>query len=342
MSIHILGVDLGKNICSLAGLDAAGAVVFRKRIQRHRLLAVLSQIPRCVVAMEACGGAHHVARFCQAIGHEPRLMSPYYVRPYVKVHKTDDRDAVAIAEAASRPTMSFVTIKTAEQLDLQALHRARDRLVQSRTRLVNQARAFLMERGIRVPQGRHTFQRALADLLKGEHADISPRMAVLLEDMERELAVFNQRIGAFDDEIAALAKSDPTIRRLTAIPGIGPMIASALVAAVGDGATFKKGRDLSAWLGLVPRQASTGGKARMMGISKRGNPYLRKLFIHGARAALHLIKDRTTPLSRWVDQLTLRSHGNVATVALANKLARVAWAVLVKQRAFDQSLLLGR
>jgi len=342
MSIHILGVDLGKNICSLAGLDGTGAVVFRKRIQRHRLLVVLSELPRCVVAMEACGGAHHVARFCREIGHEPRLMSPYYVRPYVKVHKTDDRDAVAIAEAASRPTMSFVTIKSAEQLDLQALHRARDRLVQSRTRLVNQARAFLMERGIRVPQGRHTFQRALADLLKDEHADISPRMTVLLEDMESELADLNQRIGAFDDEITALAKSDPTIRRLTAIPGIGPMIASALVAAVGDGATFKKGRDLSAWLGLVPRQASTGGKARMMGISKRGNPYLRRLFVHGARAALHLIKDRTTPLSRWVDQLALRSHGNVATVALANKLARVAWAVLVKQRAFDQSLLLGR
>lgn len=341
MVIAILGIDLGKTTCSVAGLDCTGCVVLRRRIQRFRLLKFLSDLPPCVVAMEACGGAHHVARFCQELGHEPRLMSPLYVRPYVKVHKNDDRDAEAIAEAATRPTMSFVTVKSAEQLDLQALHRARERLIHSRTRLINQARGFLMERGIRVGQGRHVFQRALLQMLEESNADISSRIQALITDMATELGELNSRIAAFDCEIRELSQRDPAMKRLTEIPGIGPMIASALVAAVGDGRAFAKGRDLSAWLGLVPRQVSTGGKAKLLGISKRGNSYLRKLFIHGARTVLHLIKDRTTPLVRWIDQLKVRSHGNVAAVAMANKLARIAWAVLTKNQRFDQAALLG-
>lgn len=341
MMIAILGIDLGKTTCSVAGLDCAGTVVLRRRIQRFRLLKFLIDLPPCVVAMEACGGAHHVARFSQEFGHEPRLMSPLYVRPYVKVHKNDDRDAEAIAEAASRPTMSFVTVKSAEQLDLQALHRARERLIHSRTRLINQARGFLMERGIRVGQGRHVFQRALRQILEESGEDISSRIHALIMDMAAELDELNARIAAFDCEVKELSQCDPAMKRLTEIPGVGPMIASALVAAIGDGKAFARGRDLSAWLGLVPRQVSTGGKAKLIGISKRGNSYLRKLFIHGARTVLYLVKDRTTPLACWIDQLKGRSHGNVAAVAMANKLARIAWAILAKNQRFNQAALLG-
>lgn len=341
MTIATLGIDLGKTSCSVAGLNEVGEVILRRRVQRFRLLKFISGLSPCVVAMEACGGAHHVARFCQDIGHEPRLMSPLYVRPYVKVHKNDDRDAEAIAEAATRPTMSFVTVKSAEQLDLQALHRARERLIHSRTRLINQARAFLMERNIRIGVGRHVFQRAIRQLLTESHDDISPRMHILITDMVAELDELNGRVAAFDTEIKELARTDPAMRRLSEIPGIGPTIASALIAAIGDGSAFIKGRDLSAWLGLVPRQVSTGGKAKLIGISKRGNPYLRKLFIHGARTVLHLIRDRTTPLARWSDRLMQRRHGNVAAVAMANKLARIAWAVLTKNERFNQAALLG-
>jgi transposase len=341
MAIVTLGIDLGKNVCSVAGLDASGRVVMNQRIRRFRLLSYLADLDPCVVAMEACGGAHHIARHCQAVGHEPRLMSPLYVRPYVKVHKTDDRDAVGIAEAATRPTMSFVAVKTAEQLDLQALHRSRERLIHNRTRLINQTRGFLTERGIRIGQGRHVFQHALKDIVEAPDDDLGPRIVTLIHDVAAELVELNRRIDDLDAEIKQLAQRDPDMKRLTEIPGVGPMIASALVAAVGDGRIFAKGRDLSAWLGLVPRQVSTGGKAKLIGISKRGNRYLRKLFIHGARTVLHLVKDRSAPLTTWVDRLKARRHANVATVAMANKLARIAWAVLTRKEPFNPSVLIG-
>lgn len=341
MVIAVLGIDLGKTVCSLSGLNRDGAVVFRKRIQRFRLLDFLADLEPCVVAMEACGGAHHVGRFCLQHGHEPRLMSPLYVRPYVKVHKNDDRDAEAIAEAATRPTMSFVTVKSAEQLDLQALHRARERSVHNRTGLINQARGFLMERGIRVGTGRHVFQRALLQLMAKKNTDLSPSMINVLSEMAEELASINDRVAALDAEIKAHARADADMCRLMEIPGVGPTIASALVAAIGDGSSFAKARDLSAWLGLVPRQVTTGGKARLIGISKHGNSYLRKLFIHGARTVLHLVKDRTSPLTLWVDGLRERAHANVAGVAMANKLARVAWAVLTKGERYRPAALTG-
>jgi transposase len=328
MDIAVLGIDLGKTVCSLAGVDGTGAVVLRKRVQRFRLLEFLARLAPCVVAMEACGGAHHVGRFCLQFGHEPRLMSPLYVRPYVKVHKNDDRDAEGIAEAATRPTMSFVPIKSEEQLDLQALHRARERLVQDRTRLINQARGFLMERGIRPAQGRHVFQKFLTRLAEDHIGDLTARMMAMLADMAAELGTINEKVAALDSEIKSIAGADQDMRRLMEIPGIGPTIATALVAAVGNGKTFGKGRDLAAWLGLVPRQVTTGGKAKLIGISKHGNTYLRKLLIHGARTVLHLVKDRSTPLARWVDGLKARMHVNVAAVAMANKIARIAWAVL--------------
>ena len=341
MGIEVLGIDLGKTVCILAGLDETGAVVYRKRLQRHRLLDFLVGLVPCIVAMEACSGAHHIGRFCLQQGHEPRLMSPLYVRPYVKVHKNDDRDAEAIAEAATRPTMSFVAIKSEEQLDLQALHRARERLVTERTRLINQGRGFLMERGIRVGTGRHVFQKELVNLVATGTAHLSHRILSMLSDMMAELATINDRIEAIDTEIKALAKADSDMQRLMEIPGVGPTIASALVAAVGTGSSFAKGRDLAAWLGLVPRQITTGGKAKLIGISKHGNRYLRKLFIHGARTVLHLVRDRTSPITQWVDGLKQRAHVNVAAVAMANKMARIAWAVLTKGERYRPAALVG-
>ncbi|GGO62851.1 hypothetical protein GCM10011315_42820 [Roseovarius pacificus] len=266
-------------------------------------------------------------------------MSPLYV----KVHKNDDRDAEAIAEAATRPTMSFVAIKSEEQLDLQALHRARERLVSDRTRLINQGRGFLMERGIRVGTGRHVFQKELARLATEGIADLSPRMLLLVTDMVSELDVINDRVAAIDAEIKALARADADMQRLMEIPGIGPTIATALVAAVGTGtsSSFGKGRDLAAWLGLVPRQITTGGKAKLIGISKHGNRYLRKLFIHGARSVLHLVRDRTSPIAAWADALKERAHANVAAVAMANKMARIAWAVLTKGERYRPNAMSG-
>ena len=278
MEIAVFGIDLGKTNCSVVGLDRSGHVVLRRRMHRDSVAKLAAGLPACIMAMEACCGAHHLGRLLQEMGHQVRLMSPEYVRPYVKAQKNDDRDAEAIAEAATRPTMRFVELKSAEQLDVQSLHRVRDRLVGERTALINQLRAVLLERGFTAPQGRRKLEQALTVLLDegGELPPsfvLSPRMRTLVEDMRAEWAELDRRIGAFDDEFAARAKADATARRLATIPGIGVLNATALAAAVGGAASFARGRDLAAWLGLAPRQATTGGKPRLLGISKRGNVF---------------------------------------------------------------------
>jgi transposase len=339
MQIAVLGIDLGKNSCSIVGLDAMGRAVLRRRLQRDSVIKLASGLPACVMAMEACCGAHHLGRLLRGMGHQVCLMSPEYVRPYVKAQKNDDRDAEAIAEAATRPTMRFVELKSAEQLDMQSLHRVRDRLVSERTALINQLRAVLLERGFTAPQGRRKLEYALTTLLDETDAlggvTLSPRTRALVQDMRAEWAELDERIKAYDDEFAALAKTDETIRRLATIPGIGVLNATALAAAIGNGATFARGRDLAAWLGLVPRQATTGGRPKLLGISKRGNKYLRKLLIHGARSAMPSLLATQTPLGAWLRALLTRVHKNTATVALANKLARIAWAVLRRGVAFN-------
>src|SRR6516225_450538 len=270
--IAVLGIDLGKSSCSLVGLDAEGAVVLRKRMRRETVIAFATKLPTCVVAMEACCGAHHLGRLLAGLGHEVRLMSPEYVRPYVKAQKNDDRDAEAIAEAATRPTMRFVELKSESQLDVQTLHRARDRLVGERTALINQLRAVLLERGVTIPQGRRKLEQHLdAMMASDDDHSLSPRVRRLIDDMRAEWLELDRRIAAFDNEFAAYARSDADARRLATIPGIGVLNATALLAAIGDGQTFARGRDLAAWLGLVPRQVTTGGKARLVGITKRGN-----------------------------------------------------------------------
>jgi transposase len=335
MQITVLGIDLGKNSCSVAGQDATGRVVLRKRMRRQSVVKLAAELPSCIVAMEACCGAHHLARLMQAQGHQVRLMSPEYVRPYVKAQKNDDRDAEAIAEAATRPTMRFVEVKSAEQLDMQTLHRARDRLVAERTALINQLRGFLLERGITVPQGRRKLELLLAAMLAEGEVPLSPRTRQLVDDMRAQWAELDRRIEAFDDEFAARAKEDEAARRLATIPGIGVMNATALVAAIGNGQAFARGRDLAAWLGLVPKQRTTGGKPRLLGITKRGNKYLRKLLVHGARGAMSTLAKSATPLGAWLRGLLARAHPNTAVVALANKLARIVWAVLRSGSAYQ-------
>jgi transposase len=335
MNVSVLGIDLGKNACSVVGLDASGAVVLRRRAKRESLMALAAKLPPCVVAMEACCGAHHLGRVFAAHGHEVRLMSPEYVRPYIKAQKNDDRDAEGIAEAATRPTMRFVELKSQEQLDMQTLHRSRDRLIGERTALINQLRAVLLERGIIVPQGKRKLEQFLATLMDEQGgAGLSSRMIILVADARAQWAELDRRISAFDAEFTRWTKENEHARRLATIPGVGPTIASALIAAIGKADAFEHGRDLSAWLGLVPRQFTTGGRPKLLGISKRGNKYLRKLLIHGARAALPYVAERDTPLGRWVKVLRDRVHPNVAVVAFANKLARIAWAVLRRGQTF--------
>ena len=335
MAIVILGIDLGKNTSSVVGLDEGGAVVLRRRMRRQTIIEFATRLPRCVVAMEACCGAHHLGRLLAGQGHTVRLMSPEYVRPYVKAQKNDDRDAEAIAEAASRPTMRFVELKSEEQLDMQSLHRVRSRLVAARRTLMNQLRAILLERGQIIAKGRCALARAVDTLLAETEVSLSPRMRQLVAEMRDEWRELDGRIEALNREFAERARADEAARRLVTIPGIGVLNATALVAAIGDGSSFRRGRDLAAWLGLVPRQYTTGGRPRLLGISKRGNKYLRMLFIHGARAALPSLARSHSPLGAWLRALLARAHRNVAIVALANKLARIAWASLRRQVSFE-------
>ena len=300
MQIAVLGIDLGKNSCSVVGLNAGGRVVRRRRLHREGVIKLAAGLPSCLMAMEACCGAHHLGRVLQGQNHQVRLMSPEYVRPYVKSQKNDDRDAEAIAEAATRPTMRFVELKSEAQLDMQSLHRARDRLVSERTALINQMRAILLERGLILPQGRRKLELHLEILLAAEQVSLSPRTRRLVEDQRVEWRELDRRIQAFDEEFAQHARTEESARLLTTIPGIGPLNATALVAAIGRAETFARGRDLAAWMGLVPKQMTTGGKPKLLGISKRGNQYLRRMLIHGARAALPSLSKSAMPIGGWL------------------------------------------
>ena len=335
MDISVLGVDLGKNVCSVVGLDASGAVVMRRKVRRETLIALAEKVPPGT-GWRPAAGPDYLGRVFAAHSHDVRLMSPEYVRPYIKAQKNDDRDAEGIAEAVTRPTMRFVELKSQDQLDMQTLHRARDRLVGERTALINQLRAILLERGLVAPQGKRKLEQFLSVLMDEQNgAGLSPRMVLLIQDARAQWVELDRRITAFDTEFVRWVKENEEARRLTTIPGVGAIVASALVAAVGRAESFDHGRDLAAWLGLVPRQFTTGGKPKLLGISKRGNKYLRKQLIHGARAALPYIAQRDTPLGRWVKGLMSRTHRNVVVVALANKLARIAWAVLQRGKPFD-------
>jgi transposase len=334
MKIYALGIDLGKTVFHLVGLDARGQVVVRKRCSRTQLLAFTANLQVQSIGMEACSGAHFLGRALRAQGHEVRLMPAQYVKPYVKTNKSDYLDAEAIAEAVQRPRMRFVPIKTEEQLDLQALHRVRERWVMRRTAVVNQIRSLLLERGLTLPKGRSHLEKQLPRILEGAELNLSGSFRVLLAQLKLELEQLAARIEQMDRVIQKTARENEACQRLTEIPGVGPVTATALIAAVGNASAFGKGRNLSAWMGIVPGEYSTGGKQKLLGISKRGNKYLRRLFIQGARSVLQQRHQQAPGLSSWLAHLLGRTHQNVVVVALANKLVRMAWAVLCKNERY--------
>jgi transposase len=335
-AIAVIGIDIGKNSFHVVGLDQRGAIVLRQKWSRGQVEARFANMPPCLIGMEACVGAHHLSRKLNTLGHDARLMPAKYVRPYSKGQKNDFRDAEAIAEAVQRPTMKFVATKTADQLDLQALHRVRERLVSQRTGIINQIRAFLLERGIAVRQGQRFLRAELPGILATPPEVLSPRMMRVIEDLAGDWRRLDERVECLSSEINAIARQDTGCERLMSVPGIGPIISSAMVAAIGVGDAFSKGRDFAAWLGLVPRQMSTGDRTILGKISKRGNRYLRVLFVQAAWVVL--IKPKSWErhgLKSWIEAAKKRLHRNVLAIALANKLARIAWSVLARGRAFE-------
>jgi transposase len=335
-AVVVVGIDIGKNSFHVVGLDQRGAIVLRQKWSRGQVEARFANMPPCLIGMEACVGAHHLSRRLNTLGHDARLMPAKYVRPYSKGQKNDFRDAEAIAEAVQRPTMKFVATKTVDQLDLQALHRVRERLVGQRTGIINQIRAFLLERGIAVRQGLRFLRAELPSILAAPSDVLSPRMAHIVENLAGDWRRLDERIEALSNEIEAVARQDSGCERLMSVPGIGPIISSAMVAAIGAGDAFTKGRDFAAWLGLVPRQISTGDRTILGKISKRGNRYLRVLFVQAAWVVL--IKPKSWErhgLKTWIEAAKKRLHRNVLAIALANKLARIAWSVLAHDRDFE-------
>jgi transposase len=314
--VTTIGIDIGKNAFHVIGLDSDGHIVLRCKLSRNQVVARFANLPPCLIGMEACVGAHHLSRRLRTLGHDARLMPSQYVKPFLKGQKNDFRDAEAIAEAVRRPRMPFVPTKSVEQLDLQALHRVRARLVRHRTAVINQIRALLLERGIAVRQGARFLQAALPEILSRNSELLSPRMLGAITDLSGDLRHLNSRLEEITSEIEGLAKSDNGCRRMMTVPGIGPVI--------------------SAWLGLVPRQLSTGGETILGRISKRGNTYLRTLFIRAARVILLRPENWSKhSFGPWLQAASRRMHRNVLAVALANKLARIAWSVLAGERHYE-------
>lgn len=334
MGITTLGIDIGKTWFHLIGCNRAGTPIARHKLNRNKLMQFIATLPRCLIGMEACPGSQHFARSFERHGHEVRLIAPKFIKPYLKGQKDDFNDAAAIAEAVTRPTMRFVLPKSNEQLDLQAIHRIRDRLVGERTAVINQIRGFLVEYGLPVAVGRAALRRDLAGILEDAQNGLSEKMRQLVARLREHWQHLESQIDECMQEIEGIVSRNDDCRRLVSIPGIGPLGATALVAAVGNATTFRKGRELAAWLGLVPRQWSTGGKPTLLGIGKRGNTYIRRLFIHGARSVLQHLKRGSHDLGTWMTQLEKRAHKNVVIVAIANKIARIAWAVLSRQESY--------
>ena len=339
MKIHSIGIDLGKTTFHLVALGERGKVIMRKKLSRRQLLVFTANLEPTLIGMEACSGSHFLGRALSQQGHQVRLIPAQFVKPFLKSNKNDFLDAEAIAEAVERENMRFVPIKTDDQLDLQALHRVRERLVSRRTAVINQIRAFLLERGVTFRKGPASLRRQIPEILENADAQLSPRIRALLATMWEEWKQLDGQVESFNDQIEAIGSEDPACQRLREIPGVGPLIASAVVASIGNGAAFHKGREFAAWVGLIPKQFSTGGKAKLLGISKRGNRYLRTMFIHGARSLVLRVNRERSPLGGWISSLEARAHRNVVIVAMAHKLARITWAVLSSGERFRPALM---
>lgn len=330
MKVKRIGLDLAKQVFQVHGVDGEDRVVFKRQLRRQQMLAFFNKIAPCLIGMEACGSAHYWGRELMKLGHTVRLMAPQHVKPYVKGNKNDMNDAEAICEAVGRPNMRFVAVKTVAQQDLQSCHRVRTLLVRQRTAKANEIRGLLGEYGIVVANRIESLRRALPVLLENADSPLGEGLRQLLTTLREDLVYLDERVRQLDGVIERAAREDAVAWRLQQIPGIGPVTATALVASVGDARQFRRARDMAAWLGLVPRQQSSGGKAVLQGISKRGDAYLRTLLIHGARSVARLASHKADSHSQWIDQISRRRHANIAAVALANKNARIAWALMTR------------
>jgi len=334
MDMRTIGLDLAKNVFQIHGVDQSGKVVLRKQITRAQVAAFFVNLPPCVVGMEACGSAHFWARKLASFGHDVRLMAPQFVKPYVKGSKTDAADAEAICEAVSRPNMRFVPVKDPEQQALLAIHRARAGFVKARTAQANQLRGLLAEFGLIIPQGLAALRQRLPEIIEDAENGLPRMMRDLVGKLTAHLQLLDEQAAALEKQIQQWHRQSEASLRLAAIPGVGPITATALVASIGDARSFSSGRQLAAWLGLVPRQHSSGGKPVLLGISKRGDVYLRTLLIHGARAVISHVERRSDQATGWLKSLLGRRNRNISAVALANKNARIIWALLAHDRRY--------
>lgn len=337
MHTTTIGVDLAKSVFQIHGVDKQGKTILKKRLSRTAFIKFMTQLPACLIGMEVCGGANYWSRTLEGLGHTVRLMSPQFVKPYVKTNKNDSNDAEAICEAVQRPTMRFVPPKTVAQQDLQNLHRIRQRWVGARTAVVNQIRGLLAEYGLILPKQVGTVRQHLPRLLDETASPLTPLGRDTFRELYEELAGFDERIRRMDRQLRALGMSQEPCRRLMQIEGVGPLIATAIIAAISDPATFKNGRQLAAWLGLVPRQYSSGHTQRLLGISKRGDRYLRTLLIHGARSVVTRVGTKTDTRSQWIQTKRQQRGMNRTCVAVANKNARIIWALLAKGEPYRRA-----
>jgi transposase len=334
MKVATVGLDIAKQVFQAHGVDKAGRLVVRRKLRRHEVEKFFRSLEPCVVGIEASGSAHYWARVLSGAGHTVRLMAPQFVKPYVKSNKNDANDAEAIAEAVTRPNMRFVSPKSVEQQDIQCLHRVRSRLVACRTQLSNQIRGLLAEYGIVLPQHMAQLRRGLPAILEEAENGLTAFARRLFSNLYEELVEMDKKIEGADEAIELAFRSNEDCQRIAAVEGIGPVTATAVIAAISDGRAFQNGRQFAAWLGLVPRQDSSGGKTRLLGISKRGDPYLRTLLIHGARSAVYRAKGKLDRRSVWINDKQQRLGTTKACVALANKNARILWCLIAREQAY--------
>lgn len=338
MNIKLLAIDIAKNVFQLHGVDPSGKAILKRSLKRVDLMKFISQLSICTIAMEACGGANYWGRRFKSLGHEVKLISPQFVKPYVKSNKNDRNDAEAIAKAAQDPDMRFVAIKNVELQDIQSVHRIRQRLIEQRTALSNQTRGLLAEYGVSLKPGIAKLRCQIPQILEQTNHDLTAYTQKLVCDLYEQLLELDKKITYYDGEIKQICAQNEACQRLMKVEGVGPLIATAMLATMGDPGQFKNGRHFAAFLGLVPRQNSSGGKDRLLGISKRGDTYMRTLLIHGCRSVVYRVDKKQDKRSQWLKELKARRGTNRTCVALANKNARILWALLANQDIYRQAL----
>ena len=336
-NVTLLGIDIAKTVFQLQGVDVEGKIVLKKRLHRHKLVDFICNLPACTIVMESCGGANYWVRKFSSFGHEVKLISPQFVKPYVKTNKNDYNDVEAICEAAARPTMRFVTPKTMEQQDIQSLHRIRNRFVQERTAIVNQMRGLLMEYGVILPQGINKARSMIPDVLEDAENELSHIARGFISDLYQQLQLKDEKVTEYEIMLKEIFKNHDACKRIEKIEGVGLMTATAIIADIGDAKEFKNGRHLAAFLGLVPKQYSSGNKQTLLGISKRGDSYIRSLLIHGARSVICRCAKKEDKKSKWIQSIKERRGANKAAVALANKNARTIWALLTNDTEYKKA-----